>query len=177
VTDVQMQILRERFPGIGEPTLRANAASLLNMKDNMQRVALPPSQPSKCVKTQKKAPSEPPRAKGQRVPRTHNSGTWTSARYWSHVRSALRMAFRWWKPGLDALKRAKVGKGLYLCYGCTKMFPRKGVQIDHTIPAGTLTCSQDVAGFLERLTPESPDAFRVFCKKCHQAKTNQDRAK
>lgn len=121
------------------------------------------------LKTQRKAVSR------QRVARTRNLGTWTNAVYWQRVRWALRKTFQFWKPAMAGLKAAKVGK-LYLCARCKKLFDRKGVQIDHTIPAGSLTCGEDLAGFLQRLTPESPDAFRVFCRGCHRTKTDEDRA-
>lgn len=125
---------------------------------------------------------EPPKAREQpkmgsrgrqRVARTRNGGTWTEARFFSHVRSALRMAFRWWKPGLDALKAAKVGKG-YLCASCGKVFPRKEVEIDHLIPVGALTQLEHLPAFLARLTPEGKEAYAVLCKACHQAKTAND---
>jgi hypothetical protein len=53
----------------------------------------------------------------------------------------------------------------------------KEIQLDHTIPCGSLLSAEDIPGFLQRLTPEDPGAFKVLCKaKCHQAKTNAERA-
>lgn len=176
-TPVQLQILRGRYPGIGDSTLLRNAEHLLAVPEprriGLEPAPLPktPTRPSKPLESQGNRQS----GARQRVARTRNGGTWTNARYFSHLRSALRMAFRWWKPALTALKRAKVGK-LYLCAGCGKLFPRKQVQIDHTIPAGSLSCYGDIAGFLERLTAEDPDAFKVLCRaRCHQAKTDAER--
>jgi hypothetical protein len=114
--------------------------------------------------------------KGRRVARTRNGGTWTEAHYWGALRSHLRRLFRFWKPAQLALKAAKLpGRPRFLCADCEKLFPRKGVQIDHVVPCGTLMCLSDLPGFLERLTPESPAAFCVRCRACHQVKTNAER--
>jgi len=53
---------------------------------------------------------------------------------------------------------------------------RKDVQIDHVIPCGRLAGAEDIAGFLERLTPENGAAFQVVCRDCHKAKTAAERA-
>lgn len=109
----------------------------------------------------------------KRSPRTRNHGTWTEAAYWGRLRSALRSTFRYWKPGAAALKAAKYGSH-YLCARCRKLYPRKAVQIDHITPCGSLRCLDDLAGFLERLTPEDPAAFQVLCVSCHKGKTCED---
>ena len=122
-------------------------------------------------------------AKKGRVPKVRNGGTWTEAKYWGHLRSALRRAFRFWKPAIDALNAARIPcttrpnqKWAYRCFDCGKYFIRKEVQIDHVIPCGTLLGPEDVARFLQRLTTEDPNGFTVRCKKCHQAKTTAERS-
>jgi 5-methylcytosine-specific restriction endonuclease McrA len=47
--------------------------------------------------------------------------------------------------------------------------------VDHIIPAGTLTCSSDLAGFIERLFCEQEN-LQVLCERCHDAKTKLERA-
>ena len=116
-----------------------------------------------------------------KVKKTRNAGTQTEAAYWASVRSVLRRGFRYWKPMQKAKQDAKrksqsSNKRLkyeYQCNKCREWFPDKQVQIDHVEPVGSLKCLEDLAGFLERLTPE--DGFQVLCKECHQEKTNKER--
>lgn len=118
---------------------------------------------------------------GKRVARTRNAGTWTESEYWGKVRQALRQAMRYWKVGQAVKAKArrkykgknKRQKYEYQCAECKGWFRDKEVQIDHIIEVGSLRCSEDLAGFLERLTPESESAFQLMCKSCHQIKTNK----
>ena len=111
-----------------------------------------------------------------RVPRTRNGGTWTEAQYWGRLRSAFRQTFRWWVPAKQALNAARVGKQ-YRCARCLRLFGRKAVEVDHRVPCGSLRCLEDVAPFLARLTPESPNAYQVLCVACHASKTAEDNAR
>lgn len=117
-----------------------------------------------------------------KVTRTRNAGTWTESAYWGALRSALRRTFRFWKPAQSALRAARVPyvhgrqKWAFRCADCGQLFKRAGVEIDHVIPVGSLRCLQDIAGFVARLTPEDPNAYRVRCIACHAAKTANDRA-
>ena len=119
--------------------------------------------------------------KRQLVPRTRNAATLTEAAYWGKVRSALRNAFRYWKPMEEAKKASRRrsrtrGRAVYeyQCAECKDWFSDKEIQKDHIIPAGSLKSGDDLKGFLERLTPE--EGFQMLCKtKCHQAKTNAER--
>ena len=119
--------------------------------------------------------------KKQLVPRTRNAETLTEAAYWGKVRSALRNAFRYWKPMEEAKKKARRinrsgGRHRYefQCAECKKWFKDADIQKDHTIPAGSLKNGDDLKGFLERLTPE--EGFQMLCKdKCHKAKTARER--
>lgn len=120
--------------------------------------------------------------KRRRIERTRNAGTQTEAAYWGSVRSCLRRAFRFWKPAQEALRRARVArsgkhnaKWAYLCCDCQKLFRRRGVQIDHLIPCGSLTSFEHVGEFLRRLTPESADDYAIRCTDCHQKKTTSER--
>ena len=116
-----------------------------------------------------------------RVKRTRNAETWTESQYWSAVRSALRRAFRYWKPATAAkadARRLYTGSNKrqrweYQCAHCERWFKDKEVQIDHITPVGSLKTPEDLAGFLQRLTPE--DGFQVLCKECHKEKTQSER--
>jgi len=115
------------------------------------------------------------------VQKTRNGGTQTESAYWGSVRSGLRRAFRYWKPITAAKLEArrtytgsnKRQKWEYQCAVCNQWFKGSDTQVDHIIPCGSLKSSEDLAGFLERLTPES--GFQVLCKPCHKIKTTKER--
>jgi cytochrome c5 len=122
----------------------------------------------------------------QRVPRTHAGGTWTRARYFSFIRSALRRASSNYPVKYQVLnenRRAKppkkAGKHRYehQCNSCRKWVPQKDIDIDHIVPAGSLNSYEDLPGFAERLLPNSAEAYQKLCKKCHQVKTDKERGK
>jgi 5-methylcytosine-specific restriction endonuclease McrA len=116
-----------------------------------------------------------------KVKRTRNNGQWTEARYWQQVRSSLRQGFRYWLPIKQckmASRRKYIGnnkrqKWEYKCAHCHQWFMDKQVQVDHVIPVGSLRCTEDIKGFLERLTTET--GFQTLCKPCHQVKTNREK--
>lgn len=116
---------------------------------------------------------------------SRNGGTWTEAQYFSKIRSALRSAFRYWKPITQALEKAsrpykganKLQKKEYQCAMCLDWYKRKEVEVDHKIPCGSLRSLEDISGFIERLTAEDTNAFQCLCKQCHLEKTKQDKTK
>jgi hypothetical protein len=118
-----------------------------------------------------------------RVPKTRNSGTMTESAFWSFIRSALRNKSRWWKPITECKQKArrpytgpnKRMKYEYQCNECKGWYPEKQINVDHIIPAGTLTCSKDLAGFIERLFCEQEN-LQVMCEKCHDVKTQNERS-
>jgi hypothetical protein len=180
ITDAQLACLKLRFPGLGEPTLRRNAEALLSRP----HLAVLPSSithpAQKPATARKQGKARLPRA--SKVPRTRNGSTWTEAQFWQAVRSTLRRGFRWWKPAVAALHAARAPfrgprgqKWAFLCADCQKLFIRRKVQIDHVVACGALTDYAHVGEFVRRLTPESPDAFRVRCLTCHQLKTNSEK--
>ena len=118
----------------------------------------------------------------QKVPRTRNAGTMTESAFWSFIRSALRQKSRWWKPITQCklssrrpykgpLKRQKFE---YQCNKCKKWFPEKKINVDHIQPAGSLNCSADLPGFVERLFCEV-DNLQVLCETCHNVKTQNEK--
>jgi 5-methylcytosine-specific restriction endonuclease McrA len=122
------------------------------------------------------------RATKQKVPRTRNAGTMTESAFWSFIRSALRQKSRWWKPITQCklssrrpykgpLKRQKFE---YQCNKCKKWFPEKKINVDHIHPAGSLNCSADLPGFVERLFCEVNN-LQVLCTHCHDIKTKNER--
>jgi hypothetical protein len=63
----------------------------------------------------------------------------------------------------------------YQCAACLEWFAGKDVRRDHIEPCGSLRSMDELAGWLERLTPEDPAAYQVMCEDCHQEKTNKER--
>ena len=115
-----------------------------------------------------------------KVPRTRNMGTQTETEYFSKIRSALRSAFRFWKPMQAALELAsrpsksanKRIKKEYQCACCSKWFQRNKVEVDHIEECGSLTCLDDIAEFIRRLTKEDVSSYQILCKdECHKKKT------
>lgn len=110
------------------------------------------------------------------------NGTWTTPRFYSFVRSALRRAFTRWPPNYAARKDArmpyagpnKLQKWQYKCAICGGWFMQKQTQLDHKIECGSLRAFDDLPGFVERLFCEK-DGLQVVCKACHKTKTNLQR--
>jgi 5-methylcytosine-specific restriction endonuclease McrA len=106
----------------------------------------------------------------------------SEAAFWGFIRSSLRRALRFWKPIVKAKMNARRAsqsdnkklKWEFQCNHCKGWFPDKQVQVDHIVPVGSLKCSDDLAGFIDRLASE--DGFQVLCSGCHQIKTNSERA-
>ncbi len=121
-------------------------------------------------------------AKRVTTPKTRNSGTMTESAFWGFIRSGLRQKSRWWKPITECKAKAKRAyKGCnkrqkfeYQCNQCKDWFPDKKINVDHIMPAGTLTCAQDLPGFVERLFCEV-DNLQVLCEACHNIKTQAER--
>ena len=127
------------------------------------------------------------KVKNPKVPRTRNNFTLTESAFWGFIRSNLRNASRWWKPIAECkklAKRAYKGKNKsqkweYQCAHCKEWFMEKEIAVDHIVEAGSLTCGDDLKGFVERLFVEV-DGFQVLCNKrldgkesCHKKKTDE----
>jgi len=123
-------------------------------------------------------------SKKPRVPKVRNAGTMTESAFWSFIRSALRQKSRWWKPiTLCKTKARRAYKGPnkrqkfeYKCNNCGGWFQEKKINVDHIIPAGSLNCSADLPGFVERLFCEV-DNLQVLCTSCHDEKTKLEKKK
>lgn len=110
------------------------------------------------------------------------SGTMTESVFWGFIRSALRQKSRFWKPITECkLQARRLYKGTnkrqkyeYQCNMCKNWFIEKKINVDHIVPAGALTSSKDLPGFVERLFCEV-DNLQVLCEKCHDKKTKADK--
>jgi len=122
---------------------------------------------------------------GKRVERTRAGGTWTEARYFSFIRSALRLASSKYpvKFQVKAAARRNKPEGVegrhhfeFQCKECDGWFPDKEISVDHIEPAGSLKKYEDLPGFVERLFCEA-DNLQVLCDGCHHVKTQAERKK
>lgn len=110
---------------------------------------------------------------------SRNAGTMTEAQYFQKIRSALRNAFKYWKPMSICLENAsrpykgknKLQKKEYQCNECKNWFKRTLVQTDHVVECGSLNTLDDIKGFIERLTIEDINGYQILCKPCHKVKT------
>lgn len=115
--------------------------------------------------------------------KTHNSGQWTSARFNSFVKSALRSASQRWPPKYETLNEAKRGKKInsktgrlaehYECNACRKQFPAKEVQVNHIIPVVLVSGFDSWDGVVERMFCEK-DKLEVLCIPCHKNVTKEE---
>jgi hypothetical protein len=117
------------------------------------------------------------------IPRNRCSGTWTEAQFNTFVRNQLRGASWKWKPISEAMKKAKVGHGVYICQGCLHNVPVtivvngkriKNVFVDHTNPivdpvVGFVSWDE----FINRLYCEE-DNLQVLCGECHDKKSYEE---
>lgn len=116
------------------------------------------------------------------APKTRNAGTMTESAFWTFIRSALRQKSRWWKPITECkMKSRRTYKGPnkrqkfeFQCNTCKKWYPDKQINVDHIIGAGSLNCSADLAGFIDRLFCEQ-DNLQVLCEVCHNEKTQLEK--
>ncbi|MFA8451744.1 MAG: HNH endonuclease signature motif containing protein [Bacteroidales bacterium] len=119
---------------------------------------------------------------GKKTPDYKNWNAWTTARFWTFLRSALRVAWNKYPPKYAALKNASVGKQInkdtdrlaehFRCNECQDCFPAKKVQVDHIHDAGTLKDYSDLPRFVERLFC-SVNELQILCKPCHAKKTKE----
>jgi len=108
--------------------------------------------------------------------------TWTTARYFSFIRSALRRAWTKYPVRYQVMDKAKTPyqgkdkrtKWMYKCASCEGLFKSTEVQVDHIKPAGTLKTYADLPSFVKTLFCEA-DNLQVLCKKCHDTKTKEER--
>lgn len=113
-----------------------------------------------------------------------NAGTMTESAFWGFIRAGLRQKSRWWKPVSLCKQNArrnykgpnKRQKYEYQCNHCKKWFADKNINVDHITPAGTLTCANDLPGFVERLFCEV-DGLQVLCSGCHNIKTQNEKSR
>lgn len=109
--------------------------------------------------------------------------SWTTAKFFGFLRSALRAGYNKWPAKWDVLTEAKREykgadkrcKWEYKCAECEKYYKAKEVSVDHIDPAGSLNTFDDVGPFVKRLFC-GVDGLQVLCKQCHTSKTARERS-
>jgi ribosomal protein L37AE/L43A len=87
------------------------------------------------------------------------------------VTSTLRRASYRWPPRNEAVKLARVDRGLYKCAHCGGQFKNGQFQVDHKVAVVSVTSGwTDYNDFIERLLCEV-DGWQVLCTTCHDIKT------
>src|ERR1700677_279103 len=95
------------------------------------------------------------------------------------VRWTLRRASFRWPPRGEALKAARIERGLYQCNLCKGRFKNKEVKVDHVdpvVPILSNSCrnvSPSTEQFVQRMFPAG-EGFQVLCKPCHDNKTRSE---
>lgn len=117
--------------------------------------------------------------------KTRCSGAWTEAKYRSFIKGNLRRTTMKWAPIGQCLSAARTRRGFYECAGCKEEVPntvkegrvrKKNVHVDHIesiIDPAVGWVSWDST--IERMFCEL-DNLQVLCTKCHDVKSNEEKA-
>lgn len=110
---------------------------------------------------------------------------WTESRFWTFIRSALRVAWNKYPVKYQAVRDAYVCDKInsvsgrmakhYQCRRCLELYPQKDIVVDHVVPVGTLKDYDDLPMFVKRMFC-GVDDLQVLCKKCHKEKSKEERA-
>ena len=88
---------------------------------------------------------------------------------------ALRRATYKWHARTEALKDARIERGLYKCNSCKGEFKRKEVQVDHIQPViSIVTGFTTWDDYINRMFP-SKEGFQIICIQCHDNKTELEK--
>lgn len=83
----------------------------------------------------------------------------------------LRRGSYRYPPRNEAMAKAKVDRGRWMCAYCKAVFTRKEIQVDHKKPViDPKTGFTTWDNFINRLFCDS-DEMQVLCKSCHSVKT------
>ncbi len=110
--------------------------------------------------------------------RKYNSGNWTKAKFEAWIKNGLRRLNYRWPPRYEAVKKARVDRGIYMCKGYKRRAHRiktKEMQLDHIIPViDPKTGHTSWDKYINRLFCESNN-FQILCLSCHKKKTKEER--
>lgn len=109
----------------------------------------------------------------------------TEGKFWAWLRGGLRRSIWMRHPVKLALLnqerfRAPLGVNgrevwCCVCAMCGEIKRQPDCQVDHKVPAGSLTCREDIGPFVERLALVTVEDLRILCKPCHKEVSAQER--
>lgn len=118
-------------------------------------------------------------------PLTRCGGRWTEARFHSFIKSLLRSGTRRWAPIQDVKRKAKQARNEYKCANCGDIGPAtikvNGERVNNAIVDHINPIVDPEVGFvdwdstIERMYCEEEN-LQLLCHKCHEEKTNEERA-
>src|SRR6266850_2975995 len=92
------------------------------------------------------------------------------------MRNILRRSFFRWYQRSEAVKMARVDRGLYRCANCLKIVRNKEFAVDHINPVvDTKLGFQNWDVYINRLFCVKEN-LQILCKPCHQIKCNVEKA-
>lgn len=94
----------------------------------------------------------------------------------SFIIQLLRRGTYKWPPRTEAMRNARVSRGLYKCAMCSELFGPKAIKMDHVEPVvdvKTGFTSWDT--YISRMYPVDPKAYQAVCEQCHDSKTAVER--
>lgn len=88
----------------------------------------------------------------------------------SWIVSKLRRASYAWPPRSEAMKRARVARGVYECAQCHEHFGNKEIKVDHIHPVVPFEGFTTWDDYISRMFCDA-DGFQIVCTNCHDSKT------
>lgn len=89
----------------------------------------------------------------------------------SFLISQLRRATYKFPPRNEALKKARVDRGLYKCAGCSKITDRHDIRMDHILPIVDPNVGfVDWNSYIERMFCDEI-GYQALCNSCHDQKS------
>jgi len=93
----------------------------------------------------------------------------------SFILNVLRKASYRYKYANEAVKNARVDRGVYECNACKNRFKLKDLKRDHVSPVVCpLLGFIDWNTYIDRLFCHDSNGYQMLCESCHQMKTNQE---
>lgn len=87
------------------------------------------------------------------------------------ISGTLRRASYRWPPRNDAIKAARVERGLYKCANCGGHFKTGQFQVDHKVPVVSISDGfTNFDNYIYRMFPQA-DGWQILCTTCHDIKT------
>lgn len=87
--------------------------------------------------------------------------------------AALRRGSLFWPYRNEALKAARVERGLYKCAKCQQVHHKSNVQVDHVQPVVKLSGLTDWNLYFARMFVKT-EQYQILCKACHSEKTKEE---